>query len=163
MRILIFTEGTIIMHRSGLATRFELFKQQLLLLFHLHDFASYMPIGNAVQKLKKWKSNGAEILYLTSRTRLKEIEAIRAVLDKHEFPDGKLLFGLPGEGYAEIAETVVPDVLIEDDCASIGGIAEMVITRVRPELKKKIKSIPVKEFYGIDHLPDKASELLLWK
>ncbi|MFH1564916.1 MAG: hypothetical protein ABIC82_03640 [bacterium] len=30
----------------------------------------------------------------------------------------------------------------------------MTITNVKPEIKQKIKSICVKEFKGIDHLPD---------
>jgi hypothetical protein len=42
-------------------------------------------------------------------------------------------------------------VLVED---------EMTITNVRPEIKRKIKSVPVKEFGGIDHLPDQLSALL---
>ena len=36
----------------------------------------------------------------------------------------------------------------------------MTITHVRPEIKKRIKSIPIREFGGIDHLPDKISALL---
>ena len=53
----------------------------------------------------------------------------------------------------------MPNFLVEDDCESIGGINEMVITNVKPEIKKKIKSIPIKEFGGIDYLPDKVSKL----
>jgi len=33
----------------------------------------------------------------------------------------------------------------------------MTITHVKPEIKKKIKSISVKEFGGIDYLPDEIS------
>lgn len=36
----------------------------------------------------------------------------------------------------------------------------MVITFVKPEIKRKIKSIIVKEFGGIDHLSDKLNDLL---
>jgi len=54
----------------------------------------------------------------------------------------------------------MPDILIEDDCESIGGKNEMTITHINPKLKTKIKSITIKEFEGIDHLPDKISELL---
>ena len=35
----------------------------------------------------------------------------------------------------------------------------MCITYVEPELKRKIKSIVVREFKGIDHLPDMAIDL----
>lgn len=45
-----------------------------------------------------------------------------------------------------------PDILVEDNCESIGGEKEMVITKVDTAIKRKIKSIPVKEFRGIDHL-----------
>ena len=58
----------------------------------------------------------------------------------------------------------MPDVLIEDDCESIGGTKEMTITHVNPKLKARITSIPVQEFGGIDHLPNDVSELTcnLW-
>jgi hypothetical protein len=50
-------------------------------------------------------------------------------------------------------------VLIEDDCESIGGEKEMSITDVRPEIKRKIKSIVVKEFEGIDGVPTSFKDL----
>ncbi len=49
----------------------------------------------------------------------------------------------------------MPDILIEDNCESIGGVKEMVYTNIKNKLKDKIKHIVVKEFEGIDHLPDK--------
>lgn len=121
----------------------------------MHDFTAYIPIKNAVQKLTNWENNGAEILYLTSRTQPNEIENIRNVLKSHKFPEGKLFYRKNGEKYQDIAERIVPDILVEDDCESIGGTDEMTITHVKPEIKDKIKSIPVKEFGGIDHLPDR--------
>jgi hypothetical protein len=36
----------------------------------------------------------------------------------------------------------------------------MVYPNLKPELKNKIKSIVVKEFQGIDCIPDKISELM---
>jgi len=56
----------------------------------------------------------------------------------------------------------MPDILIEEDCRSIGGQWQMCITHVEPELKSKIKSIVVKEFKGIDHLPDDLPDLLVY-
>ena len=126
----------------------------------IHDYFAYVPIGNAVHKLTKWRNQGAEITYLTSRTKPNEITDIENVLKRHHFPDGQLLFRQKGEEYNNVAERILPDILIEDDCECIGGIDEMAITHVKPEIKKKIKSIPVKEFGGIDHLPDKISELI---
>ena len=46
--------------------------------------------------------------------------------------------------YNDIVEIVMPDILIEDDCKSIGGQSQMCITYVAPSLKSKIKSIVVK-------------------
>jgi hypothetical protein len=58
-----------------------------------------------------------------------------------------------------VAERTLPDILIEDDCECIGGESEMTYPHIRQELKSMIKSIVVKEFSGIDHLPDALSEL----
>jgi hypothetical protein len=49
---------------------------------------------------------------------------------------------------------------VEDDCESIGGEIEMTYSHMRPEIKAKITSIVVKEFGGIDHLPETLPELL---
>lgn len=143
MKLLVFTEGTIIMHTKSVT-----------------DYASYAPIRNAVEKLRKWKKQGAEIMYLTSRRKPSEIEKIRNVLKKHGFPDGHLFFRRKDEEYKDVAERIVPNVLVEDDCESIGGAEELTITHVKPELKKRIKSIVVREFAGIDHLPDRICELV---
>jgi len=110
--------------------------------------------------LHNWENDGAKILYLTSRRKPEEIKQIQDVLKKYNFPDGQLLFRQKDEEYKDVVERVIPDILIEDDCESIGGIDEMTITHVKPEIKKKIKFIPVKEFSGIDHLPDKISKLM---
>ena len=161
MRILIFTEGTIIMHKGAIGhSQEEIVKQVENEQGSVHDYKSYVPIDDAVKKLHSWKKDGAEILYLTSRRKPKEIEDIKQVLKKHNFPDGQLLFRRKSEEYKDVAERVVPNVLVEDDCESIGGIDEMTITHVKPEIEKKIKSIPIKEFGGIDHLPNKISALM---
>jgi len=59
-----------------------------------------------------------------------------------------------------VAEKLIPDILVEDDCESIGGRQEMTYPYIRPNFKKMIKSVVVKEFGGIDHLPDKISQFL---
>jgi hypothetical protein len=160
MKIMIFTEGTIIMHKNATGhKREEIIKQVREREESVNDFASYVPIGKAAGKLKGWSSQGAKILYLTSRTRPDEIEDIRDVLKRHGFPAGRLLFRQKGGEYRDVAERTAPDILIEDDCESIGGEDEMAIARLKPEIRKKIRSIPVKEFGGIDHLPDRLPEL----
>lgn len=162
MKLLIFTEGTLIMHKNARGhTREEIVKQvRDGRDSSLCEWKTYIPIGNAAKKLQTWKREGVEILYLTSRTKSAEIEAIKSVLKKHNFPDGELLFRRRGEKYQDVVERIMPHVIIEDDCESIGGQEEMTYTDLKPELKKKIKSIVVKEFGGIDHIPDDVSKLL---
>ena len=87
MKILIFTEGTILMHQSAAGlTRDEIIKQVQNHFPGINDFTSYIPIGNSVSKLNHWAKAGAEIIYLTSRRKPAEIEAIRNVLNRHGFP-----------------------------------------------------------------------------
>jgi len=163
MKILIFTEGTLIMHPSAKGySREDIVKQvKSGTDSSIYNWRTYIPIGNSVEKLQKWKSQGAKILYLTSRIKPREVEDIKSVLKKHGFPEGHLLFRQKGEEYKDVAEKAVPNVLIEDDCESIGGMEEMTITNIKPDLKKKIKSVVVKEFEGIDHLPDDLKNLRL--
>ena len=125
----------------------------------VHDYVSYIPVGNAVKKLKSWQSQGAEILYLSSHEIAEDVGKDKIVLDKYDFPKGQVFYRQSGESYKDIAEKIIPDVLIEDDCESIGGENEMTITFVKPEIKQKIKSIVVKEFSGIDKLSDNIKEL----
>ncbi|MGA9362974.1 MAG: hypothetical protein WBW16_01245 [Bacteroidota bacterium] len=149
------------MHKTAIGhAREEVVKQIWNEQESVHDYKSYVPVGNAVEKVRSWKKDGAEILYLTSRRKPKEINEIKDVLKKYGFPDGQFLFRRKDEEYKDVAEKIIPDVLVEDDCESIGGIDKMTITHVKPEIKKKIKSIPIKEFGGIDHLPDKISALM---
>ena len=156
MKIMIFTEGTILMHKGAFGlTRDEIMKQLRNHQGNPRDYTSYIPIGNSVLKLNHWADAGAEIIYLTSRIKPAEVEAIGNVLNRHGFPQGRLLFRQGKQAYKDIAETVVPDVLVEDDCASIGGAEQMTITNIDATIKRRIKSVVVQEFGGVDHLPDK--------
>lgn len=155
-KILIQTEGTIIMHKNANGhTREEIVKQ-----VHdgkdssLYDWKNSIPIGNAIRKLQKWKKPGVKILYLTSQTKPTEVEDVKSVLKKYNFPDGQLLFRQKGEEYKDVVERVMPDILVEDDHESFGGKDEMIYAHIKPELKKRIKLYTVKEFGGVDHLPD---------
>lgn len=124
------------------------------------SFSHYVPTGNSVEKLKSWVSQGAEICYLTSHEKAAGVEVDKKVLAKYGFPAGEIFYRQNGEAYKDVAERVKPDVLIEDDCESIGGEIEMTYPHIREDLKPKIKSIVVKEFQGIDHLPDDLGLLL---
>lgn len=155
MKILVFTEGTILMHSSGAhvsrETRVEQVKDKEK---SVHNYSTYVPIGNAIQKLNTWSTKGAKIYYITSRKTPEEVQQIQSVLHRNGFPEGELLCRQSGEEYKDVAERLIPDVLIEDDCESIGGIPEMTYTNIKPEMKSKIIHYPVKEFGGIDHLPN---------
>lgn len=185
MKLLIFTEGTIIMHgQAANVSREERVKQSQAVGIQReerqivydtdieptqakpgtpYDLVSYVPIGDAVNKIKKWQDQQAEIQYLTSRRIKGEIEMIESILNKYRFPKSKIHFRKTGEDYKDVAERVMPTALIEDDCESIGGEKEMTYTYIRDNLKSKIKSIPVPEFGGIDHLPDNVDELLTYQ
>ena len=160
MKILIFTEGTILMHKNAVGhDRSTIVKQVIEQELSVKNYAEYVPVGNAIEKIQKWKEQGGEIVYLTSRRTDNEINDIRTVLKKYNFPAGILEFRKNDEEYKNVAERVMPDILIEDDCESIGGEKEMTYPHIAPEAKIKIKSVVVREFEGIDHLPDDFSSL----
>jgi uncharacterized protein YnzC (UPF0291/DUF896 family) len=162
MKILVFTEGTVLMYPSAeRLTREERVEQSKTRDKSVYDFKNHVPNGNAVEKIKFWKDQGADIYYLTSRRTFDEVNDIKNVLYKYNFPDNdNLLFRKEGEEYKDVAEKLIPDVLVEDDCESIGGEVEMTYPYVREDIKNKIKPIIVKEFGGIDHLPDNINQLL---
>ena len=181
MDIGVFTEGTVLMHQeardvprevrvrqSKLAgiQREEVYQKFGALSAYkpeqgsVHDYENYVPVGEAVDKLKTWKGQGVTIKYISSRRAGVEIDAIRKVLAKYGFPDcHNLVFRQEGEGYEDVIERAVPDVLIEDDCESIGGNKEMIYTRLRAETKQKVRSVSVREFGGIDQLPEDVKQL----
>ncbi len=96
---------------------------------------------------------------MTSRREPADIEKVRAVLEGYDFPLGEVFFRQAGEAYADAAVRVLPDIIVEDDCESIGGEVEMTHPRIPAGIKEKIKSIVVKEFGGVDHLPDDLAGL----
>lgn len=147
MKILIFTEGTALKPASIESHNAHLFRQ-------------YIPNGNVVWKLQSWKKQGAEIYYLTSREIPEEIDDIRYVLEKYDFPQFQnILFRTNGQEYKDVVESLIPDIFIEDDCASIGGEAEMTYPHIKSEIQALIHSIIVKEFASIDYLPDDVKKL----
>jgi hypothetical protein len=160
IKMMVFTEGTIIMHSNALNKRRKDIVDQVKKRDRsVHDFKSYIPIGCAPKKLKIWEKQSIDLIYLTSRKKQDEVNQIKDVLKKYDFPNGKLMFRKKDQEYKDVAEKEEPDILIEDDCESIGGKSEMAITFIKPLIQSKIKSIPLKEFQGIDQLPDKVDDL----
>jgi len=158
---MVFLQGTTIMHKNAMGqTRETRVSQVVDGDKSLDDFSGYVPVDNAVQKLHGWRWQGAEIIYLSSHDKTEDVAIDKIVLRKFGFPDGPVDYRQTGECYADIAERVLPDILIEDDCESIGGEPEMTYPHIRLELKEKMKSVVVKEFGGIDHLPDDITNLM---
>lgn len=150
-KVLVFTEGTILYHTSAIGkTRKEIVEQIKNKDKSVHKYSSYIPIKHAVNKLKIWEYQGVKITYLTSRKKKKEIEEIKKVLNYWDFPKGEVYFRKETEDYKDVAKRIKPDILIEDDCESIGGELEMIYLHISEKFKKTIKSIIVKEFEGID-------------
>ena len=161
MKILVFLHGTTIMHRGakGLA-RERIVRQVVEGDPSVHDYASYVPVGNAARKLREWKRQGAKLWYLSSHRSTRDVEIDKSVLKKYGFPDGQVFYRRVGEEYRDVVEKIrpLPNLIVEDDCESIGGEVEMVHPNLKPEVKDKIKSLVVKEFQGIDRIPDNISE-----
>ena len=147
MKIAIFLHGTTIMQKGaeGLS-REERAKQVVDNEVSVHDYANYIPVDSAVDKLNKWINQGAEIVYLSSHESEGDVAKDKTVLNKYNFPVGPIYFRRSGETYAHLVE-------------NIGGEIEMCYPNIKPEIKEKIKHIIVKEFQGIDHLPDNLDEL----
>lgn len=135
-RIMIFVEGT------TFYTKFPMF---------LFSKYGYKPIGNAVEIVNGWQKQGYEI-YLCSYVRKGRYRFIKQIIDFYGMKYTEILCREKGEQYNEIVERIRPNILIEDDCKSIGGQKEWCITNVRKELKEEILSIIVPEFKGIDDI-----------
>lgn len=156
-----FLHGTSLMHRNALGlSREEIIKQIIDDVDEsISDFASYIPIANVVQKLTRWQNQGAEIMYLSSHLDLENVKNDQLVLKKYNFPKGPIFYRKERNWNLPIEEAK-PDILIEDDCESIGGKSQMTYPNLTQELKSKIISIVLKEFGGIDYLPDDIDELV---
>ena len=136
MRIMIFIEGT------------TFYTRPFLFLFTKYG---YKPIGNAVNTVNALYDAGHQI-YLCSYVRKLRYSFIKSIVDFYGMNYTEILCRGKSEKYSEIVERLKPDILIEDDCKSIGGLKECCITDVKEEIKKDIQSIIVPEFAGIDNI-----------
>lgn len=143
LTIMLFVEGTILKPKSC---------------FSLYNHNAYIPIGNSVKIIKTWQQQGANIIYCTSRKK-KKADDIATLLKRYGFDGSFIVSREPKESYKDIVEILQPDILIEDDCKSIGGAWQMCITKVNQKIKEKILSIVVPEFKGIDNLPKDIKSL----
>ena len=151
------------MQRDGMwVTCEERVRQSVGRIASIFDVANYVPVEQAQPKLWRWQAHGAEISYLGSSRKSKNMFKNVRLLRPIGFPPGTLYHRGPDETCAQIVERLSPDVLIEDDCESIGGEAEMAMPHLSAEARADIKTIVVPEFGGTDHLPDDPALLLAW-
>jgi hypothetical protein len=127
----------------------------------LRRYAEYVPVGDAVDTLGRWQAQGATIEYLSSHRNARHALADQQVLQRFEFPPGRLWFRQPGQTYVDVVETAAPDILIEDDCESLRlrARAEMITPHLSDRMRLRIICIVVPEFGGIDHLPANVRQL----
>lgn len=64
------------------------------------------------------------------------------------------------ESYGQLVDRLSPDVLIEDDCESIGGAVKTVAAQLSATAGERIKCLVLPEFIGLGHLPDDLGELI---
>ena len=137
MKILVFLHGTTIMHRNakGLA-RESIVKQVMGGETPIHDYASYIPVGNAAKKLQKWRRQGARICYLSSHKSAKDVETDRSVLKEFGFPDGQVLYRRNREEYKNVVERIRP--LRDSSRKSSDEKAAMVARRLYPLTRESL-------------------------
>ena len=135
-KIIIFIEGT------------TFYTKPILFLF---SKKGYVPIGNAVKIINDLYADGNEI-YLLSYVKKKRYAFIKSIIDSYKIKYTELLCRDKKESYSDLVERICPDILIEDDCKSIGGEKHWCITNVNKEIRNNIKSIIVEEFKGIDEV-----------
>jgi hypothetical protein len=160
MKILVFLHGTTIMHRSAYDQPREVRVRQVMEReASVRAYDTYIPIANAVTKVQTWNQQGAEIVYLSSHRLLEHVAQDQSVLQRFAFPLGPVEYRHAHETYGDVVERVMPDVLIEDDCESIGGERAMIAPHLPPHIQAHLRIWVVPEFAGIDTLPDALAAL----
>jgi hypothetical protein len=163
VRLLVFLHGTVLMHPGAIGvTRAERVAQVRAGHLTIGDYAAYVPVDGAVAKLHRWQDAGTRIDYLSSHRNPDDVALDAFALRMHGFPAGRVLARQPGENYGDVAGVEAPDVLIEDDCESIGA-NEITYPQIPPDVRARITSIVIPEFGGLDHLPDNPQALLTFK
>ena len=87
------------------------------------------------------------------------MELDRAVLSAHGFPAGTVFCRGPGESYAEAARRAAADIVVEDDCESIGGRSQTIAAGLAAAPGRAVTSVIVPEFGGLAQLPDDPGDL----
>jgi hypothetical protein len=157
----VFLHGTAIMHAAAAGVeRDERVRQVRRRDPSVPDFASYVPTPGTAAKLAAWQRHGAILVYLSSRHRQDDIRADESVIRRHEFPACPVHGRQQGEDYGPLVERLRLDVLVEDDCESIGGAAQTCAAQLSSAARRSVRCIVLPEFAGLADLPDDPAELL---
>lgn len=160
MNIMVFLHGTAIMHAAAAGQpRAERVRQSRRGGPSVRDFASYLPAEAAVRKVAAWQCGGAQICYLSSHRAAQDVALDQDVLARHGFPAGQVYYRQPGESYADVVRRARAGLLIEDDCESIGGVAQTTRASLAAGPGPAVRCIVVPEFGGLAHLPDDPAQL----
>ena len=156
-----FLHGTAIMHAGAAGVeRRERVRQVRQRHPSVQDFASYVPTPGAAEKLAGWERHGAILIYLSSHRRPDDIRADESVIRRHGFPAGPVHGRREGEDYGPLVERLGLDVLVEDDCESIGGAAHMCAAQLSTSGRQSVRCVVLPEFSGLAGLPEDPAELL---
>ena len=160
VRVMVFLHGTAIMHATAVGRpRAQRVRQSRERSASVLDFASYVPTEAAVGKVRAWSGHGAQICYLSSHIAAADVQLDRQVLAAHRFTPGTVFFRSQGETYADVVRRSAADVLVEDDCESIGGTGQTAASGLSGTTGRTVRHIIVPEFGGLAHLPDDPEEL----
>jgi hypothetical protein len=161
MKVGVFLHGTAIMHAAAAGVeRDERVRQVRRRDPSVLEFASYVPTPGTAGKLAAWERHGAALVYLSSHRRSDDIRADEAVIRRYRFPAGPVHGRHEDEDYGALVERLGLDVLVEDDCDSIGGAAKTCAAQLSLAVSQSVRCLVLPEFGGLAGLPDDPAKLL---
>lgn len=160
MKLAVFLHGTALMHAAAAGVeRDERVRQVRRRDPTVRHFASYVPTPGTAAKLSAWQRHGATIVYLSSHRDSDCILADESVILRYGFPAGPVHGRREGEDYGALLERLGVDVLVEDDCESIGGAAQTCAAQLSPTARQSVRCVVLPEFLGLAGLPGDPAEL----
>lgn len=152
---MVFLQGTTLIE-SGLVgkTREECVKKSRDWALKGGWLGELIPIGESARKVGAWSNHVGELYYLTASRKQENVTKCEAALRRWSFPPGTLLHREGQQSYSDVISPLHPDLIVEDDCESLGGTKEMVYPNLAENVRRSIASVVVREFEGIDHLAD---------
>jgi hypothetical protein len=162
MKVGVFLHGTAIMHAAAAGVpRPQRVEQVRRGEPSVSDFASYIATPGTADKLMAWRRRGVVIVYLSSHRRAEDLRADESVIRRAGLPHGPVHARGDGEDYGAVAARLGLDVLVEDDCESIGGIGQTCAAQLDPDDRRRVQCVLLPEFGGLGDLPDDPHMLLV--